>query len=421
LAIDSDAKLYQKSRTTGNGPETPTYGGGHGTAMAAVSTTRGSGAGTQERGMKRSMAGIVAGVLALRGATLAEEGRLEISQATMPCTITNAGSYILTENVGGVPGTNGITVAANDVTLDLNGFALIGRTNAGSGIAVMQARTNLVIRNGVIRDWGHHGVDGGLAYDSVLSELAVTGNGRSGARLGPGGRIAGCRAVANKTHGFEAGLANVVADCASRSNGQHGILMVGDGTLRDSALRDNKGCGVRASNTCIIVRCTVRDNGDHGIEAGRACLVEDCVGFSNDDGVRVSDSGGLVARCVAYANRSNGVSMVAAGLIRDCNAAYNYGDGIAAGDACDVVGNASCTNYGGGIRITGSGNRVESNHAMGNRGIGVAVSAGGNILFRNTASGNGGGNFAVSAGNHYQYAGSPGTNFPTNPWLNFGF
>src|SRR4051794_212724 len=43
--------------------------------------------------------------------------------------ISQPGSYYLTNNITGDPGKNGISVQADNVTLDLNGFALI----AGGG------------------------------------------------------------------------------------------------------------------------------------------------------------------------------------------------------------------------------------------------------------------------------------------------
>jgi hypothetical protein len=46
--------------------------------------------------------------------------------ASLPFTITNAGSYYLTTNLVGTSGTNGITIASGNVTLDLEGFALLG-------------------------------------------------------------------------------------------------------------------------------------------------------------------------------------------------------------------------------------------------------------------------------------------------------
>jgi hypothetical protein len=55
--------------------------------------------------------------------TLAQiEPRTAIS--SLPFTITNSGSYYLAASLSGSSGQSGITVQADNVTLDLNGFAL---------------------------------------------------------------------------------------------------------------------------------------------------------------------------------------------------------------------------------------------------------------------------------------------------------
>ena len=80
--------------------------------------------------------------------------------AALPITITNSGSYYLTGSLTGVAAFNGITIAASDVALDLNGYALVGVPGSLTGILVPNAQTNLVVRNGVIRNWGGSGVSG---------------------------------------------------------------------------------------------------------------------------------------------------------------------------------------------------------------------------------------------------------------------
>src|SRR5262245_32112399 len=60
------------------------------------------------------------------------EPRIAISAANTPgdadsvFRITQPGSYYLTGNVTGVAGRHGVEIAANSVTLDLNGFDLAG-------------------------------------------------------------------------------------------------------------------------------------------------------------------------------------------------------------------------------------------------------------------------------------------------------
>src|SRR5712692_225180 len=60
------------------------------------------------------------------------EPRTPIS--ALPFPIVSPGSYYLTTNLTGIAGTNGITIAASDVTLDLSGFALGGVIGSQAGI-----------------------------------------------------------------------------------------------------------------------------------------------------------------------------------------------------------------------------------------------------------------------------------------------
>src|SRR5262249_29358209 len=73
----------------------------------------------------------------------------------LPHTITVAGSYYVTRNLTGAVNQSGISIAASDVTLDLNGFTLTGQSNSpSSGISVDAALRNLHVHNGTLRNWG---------------------------------------------------------------------------------------------------------------------------------------------------------------------------------------------------------------------------------------------------------------------------
>src|SRR5262245_34082852 len=62
------------------------------------------------------------------------EARTPIS--ALPYVITNGGSYYLTAMLTGISGTNGITILASHVTVDLNGFGLLGVVGSLDGINV---------------------------------------------------------------------------------------------------------------------------------------------------------------------------------------------------------------------------------------------------------------------------------------------
>jgi hypothetical protein len=67
--------------------------------------------------------------------------------------ISNAGSYYLTANINGVGGRDGIDILANDVTLDLNGFSVLGVPTGDYGIQVLGGYANITVHNGNISGW----------------------------------------------------------------------------------------------------------------------------------------------------------------------------------------------------------------------------------------------------------------------------
>ena len=101
--------------------------------------------------------------------------------SSLPYPITVSGCYYLTTNLVGVSGTNGITISADNVTIDLHGFTLDGVPGSLNGVLIDGSRTNLAVSNGVIRDWGQSGIEGNLAGEaarcSQYTSLRLTGNG----------------------------------------------------------------------------------------------------------------------------------------------------------------------------------------------------------------------------------------------------
>jgi hypothetical protein len=68
--------------------------------------------------------------------------------------IANSGSYYLTTNIIGVSSENGIAITAGNVTLDLNGFSLVGPSTANTAIVISSGTTNVTVRNGMVSGWG---------------------------------------------------------------------------------------------------------------------------------------------------------------------------------------------------------------------------------------------------------------------------
>src|SRR6266446_686006 len=79
--------------------------------------------------------------------------------ATAEFVISQPGSYCLGSNTVGVAGKNGIRIDADNVTLDLAGFGVLGVSGSLSGILI-NTHFHIAIRNGSISGWGSNGLDG---------------------------------------------------------------------------------------------------------------------------------------------------------------------------------------------------------------------------------------------------------------------
>ena len=310
------------------------------------------------------------------------EPRTPISSAGYE--IAQSGSYYLTSNLTDIAGEDGITVNADDVTIDLNGFTLTG-SGATSGHGIFQAYTlrNLRVHNGKVVQW--RGASKGGVY-----------------ALGKNNQIDHIQAATN-WHGIYTGNGATISDCSAYNNTDHGIYTGNGSTISDCSARYNGDDGIRAYAGCTISGCTAYKNSDEGIQAGYGSTISDCS---------------------ARYNTGVGIFAGEGSTISGCTGSYNTGDGIQASDDTQITGNTCDSNGqgdGAGIHVTGYDNRIDSNNVTDNdRGIDVDNS--GNLIIRNSASGNGS-NYVIVGGNHdAQVISSPGTGFvSTNPWANFSF
>ena len=97
------------------------------------------------------------------------EPRIAINAANTPgdanslFKITTRGSYYLTGNITGVANKHGIEIAASGVTLDLNGFDLVGVPAMGAFDGVrataVGGQNNIAVVNGSVRNWGQDGIN----------------------------------------------------------------------------------------------------------------------------------------------------------------------------------------------------------------------------------------------------------------------
>jgi hypothetical protein len=100
------------------------------------------------------------------------------SAAHVGCGQTITQSTVLDTNVGPCSG-EGILIGADNITLDLNGFAVFGISAPGEGPGILlDERTAVTVRNGTVRLF-----DAGVAPQSALHQL--TGRSREGEHPAP--------------------------------------------------------------------------------------------------------------------------------------------------------------------------------------------------------------------------------------------
>ena len=316
------------------------------------------------------------------------EPRIAVSATNTPGTttclfrITQPGSYYLTGNITGVSIKSGIEIGASGVTLDLNGFDLVGVPGAGSGITTVGSLVSVVIVNGSVRTWGGNGIAAN-ATGTVIRDI---------------------RAISNASSGIVTGAAASVSNCTARLNGSIGIFCGDRCSLLNCTSSGNTGTGLFAGSTSTLLNCTSTSNTSSGIGAGNACTITNCTADGNaGTGFQLSFLTSLTA-CVATRNAS-GITTASSCIITNCTASENTVDGIKVqfnsvvrGNTCSL--NGSSATPGAGISVANSRNRIEENNCPANY-TGILVSGPGNIVLSNSCSASSNVNYSIVSNNRY--------------------
>ena len=236
--------------------------------------------------------------------------------------ISKRGSYYLTRNLTGAPGKNGISIRAEDVTLDLNGFSVIGSDGGTTfGIVLPAGRSNFSVRNGTVRSWSGGGVQAQMGRAVVAEKLRLTGNnGRFGIFVGVGSLIKDCLANGNGV-GFQTADRCQVINCISTENEGHGFESTNHVAILDSTSSRNGGHGFVIGGGSTVLRCSATRNEMTGIFLGEESTVTNCTASQNvADGIFAT--GCSVTNCSAGGNGDSGI-VVFSGVVAFCKASRN--------------------------------------------------------------------------------------------------
>jgi hypothetical protein len=179
----------------------------------------------------------------LPGAALAAPQNINTCQA-----ISQPGAYIVNRNLAASG--DCLVVAADFVTIDLDGFVLTG-TGTGAGVAVGPgpARRGLTVRNGTVVGFSM-GIDAANAVGTNVERVTATGNASVGINTGD-------RAIVTRSHAL--------------NNGGDGIRGGRGATIAGNVVGDNQN-GIFADSGSSVLHNISRNNRAHGV-------VMDCPGL----------------------------------------------------------------------------------------------------------------------------------------------
>lgn len=314
------------------------------------------------------------------------EPRTLISQ--LPFDIVTPGSYYVSMPLFGAPASNGITISASNVRLDLSGFPLVGGSNSFDGIAVALPCDNIAIRNGVLLNWGKFGLNAIMARGVTLADVKAVGNGWGG--LYTGGD-------------------SLVERCSAYDNG-----------------KGDMGYSTPATNPPVT----------DGLQVGPFSTITECkAGMNQGAGIHTYEHSRIMGCTATESRQANGFWAEDYCTIRDCTAARNNNSGMRVGSMCRVIEN-TCGQNGtnflpdqiGGIAVEGNNNLIENNIVSGNS-CGIRLLGVGNLVIHNAASKNLGMDYFNVVPPQSNFTGSVSAFTPgnggafsnSNPWANFSF
>lgn len=290
--------------------------------------------------------------------------------------ITEPGSYYLTDSILlNRTSATGIYIDTDNVTLDLNGYSIVGpgidNSTASDGIYISGIKYNITIKNGMIDDWGDDAIDAGNTNNCLFQNIIASNNGGEGFYLGDNSLIIECHAYANSVDGFRARNGCNFIRCTASEN-------LGDGFVVNSG--------------CQLINCTAFFNGRDGIDGVNDIMVLGCVASDNGEaGIELSFRG-LVHQCTVYDNLGSGIDVSSSSRVSFSNASLNEGDGILLrGSSGMVYGCVAHENDLAGIHSSSTSISraiIENNGVTDNDDFGIRTAGPGVFVLRNRAAGN---------------------------------
>jgi hypothetical protein len=261
------------------------------------------------------------------------EARTPIAFA--PFTITEPGSYYLTTNItANAASSNAISIMADNVTLDLNGFTISSTANPASGFAIClnSNQANITIKNGLISS-GVTVVAGNYQGSGFLWGVAHLGSPARNVRVS-GLTVTGCQyggiyidrkntviqSCVVDTAGDTGIFASSVFDSTAVNCGNNGIYA--DWAYNCAGTAIANGNGIYANNAYNCNGTTSTGTGLYAVNVAANCSG----GATSSAGSTIGVSANTANNCLGYI--PGGSAAIRAGIANDC---YGQCDGSGVG------------------------------------------------------------------------------------------
>ena len=366
------------------------------------------------------------------------EPAVPFSKDDLPLTITQSGTYYLTESVsytgaGTGTGNAAISIECDNVTIDLKGYTINGSSNEKSSACIYSDNfDNIIVKNGRIIAFTDYCVriEGESAANNRVENITANYSDYP-IVVGRSSRISGCTIFNGRLICLKADAYSTISDCIvfnSYGYSQSGINAGDYSTVKNCTVSFQTGYGIFLNNNSQAINCSVKDCDTYGIYASAnstvsTCSVDAAVGgtciYSNGQCLMLDNSvfSGKIGLELGYGStaRGNQINTCTTGIDAyyrcsiDNNLLDDCSDGIVArglnsiknnhityftGDAIQINQNTnvielntitSSSSYATGLEITGDDNLYLNNRISSATTINITGSGntngGGNITF----------------------------------------
>ena len=236
----------------------------------------------------------------------AKKGKISGDDPGFPVTLSESGSYRLSSNLS-AEGT-AIEIAANHITLNLNGFRLKG-DGTGQGVTDNGASlSGIAVSNGTITNFDD-GINLRSSENNMVSKVRTINNFGHGMKIGVNSTVSGNASIGNGKNGFDILGDSIVTDNVAKGNGFNGIFSDGEGnTVTGNTASSNHGRGISLASGTVIGN-TASNNNDDGISASGATLVNNTANLNKGNGFIIGCPSNLIGN-TAVGNSSKNLELL---------------------------------------------------------------------------------------------------------------